>query len=171
MKEKIEVIEKRYGDYVFSCALMQLVYCGAQKLKKLDVDAEIKNIWEHTEDHDIMSPEMQIDILRCSVELSHYGPRDILSYVQRSGLLNNNTTNHPGKIVQFMRENGREVCTVILPAGTDAETMDELQTCLDASSPEAENVSSAQYVTNCIEKGIGMTGWKSRFEPDETIYF
>ena len=171
MKEKIEVIEKRYGDYVFSCALMQLVYCGAQKLKKLDVDAEIKNIWEHTEDHDIMSPEMQIDILRCSVELSHYGPRDILSYVQRSGLLNNNTTNHPGKIVQFMRENGREVCTVVLPAGTDTETMDELQTCLDASSPEAENVSSAQYVTNFIEKVIGMTGWKSKFDPDETIYF
>lgn len=171
MKEKIESIEKRYGDYVFNCALMQLVYCGAQKLKKLDVDAEIKNIWEHTEDHDIMSPEMQIDILRCSVELSHYGPRDILSYVQRSGLLNNNTTNHPGKIVQFMRENGREVCTVVLPADTDAEAMDELQTCLDASSPEAENVSSAQYVTNCIEKVIGMTGWKSQFEPDETIYF
>ena len=169
MKEKIESIEKRYGDYVFSCALMQLVYCGAQKLKKLDVDAEIKNIQEHTEDHDIMSPEMQIDILRCSVELSHYGPRDILAYVQWSGLLNK--ANHPGKIVRFMRENGREVCTVVLPADIDTEAMDELQTCLDASSPEAENVSSAQYVTNCIEKVIGMTGWKSQFEPDETIYF
>lgn len=169
MKEKIESIEKRYGDYVFNCALMQLVYCGAQKLKKLDIDAEIKKIQEHAEDHDIMSPEMQIGILRCSVELSHYGPRDILAYVQWSGLLNK--ANHPGKIVRFMRENGREVCTVVLPADTDTEAMDELRTCLDASSPEAKNVSSAQYVTNCIEKVIGMTGWKSQFEPDETIYF
>jgi hypothetical protein len=60
---------------------------------------------------------------------------------------------------------------VVLPADTDAETIDELQSCLDASSPEKENISSAQYVTNCIEKVIGKTGWKSRFEPDVTVYF
>lgn len=171
MKQKIEAIETKYGEYVFICALNQLIYSGAQKLKELDVEAEIRHINENTSNHAIMAPEMQISILRCSVELANCEPRAILAYVQMSCQFGD-VTNHPGKLVRFKRaDTNREVSMAVLPADTDANTMDELQACLDASSPEAENVSAAQYVTNCLDKVIGTTGWRSQFAPDVTLFF
>jgi len=89
----LKTLERKYGDVLFRMALAHMVDVGARNLTDENVEAAIEQISaKDAADKDngavsIMTPEFQIQIVRCAVELAKFSIWDVLQYLKGNGAL------------------------------------------------------------------------------------
>lgn len=118
-------IYKKYGEAVFRMALAHLFEVGADRLRHINVEETVREVMA-SDKNAIITPEMQVAILRCSCELANKEVMDILAFV-KTDIGFNGVTVHPGIFIDFCsKRSGRLYTTYVAPSGTDEEEIEEV---------------------------------------------
>lgn len=165
MKEKIMQIYNKYGDFVFNCAVPNLMDMGARILQKMDIEAQCQKVIETTPDQAIVSGDVQADILRCSAELAQLKMSDILRFVQ-TDMRFVGVKIHPGRVVCFVRKkNGARIMTAVLPAETTDDQIAKICSRVDSHRYEFNRFDPGIIAEKCLQEA-GVT-WDYLYVDDE----
>ena len=87
----LKTLERKYGDVLFRMALAHMVDVGARNLTDENVEVAIVQIYgKEVADKDngvisIMTPDFQIQIVRCASELAKFSIWDVFQYLKGNG--------------------------------------------------------------------------------------
>lgn len=115
----IEELCKKYSHFVLSMAIPRLLYHGMAKLYELEnIDDETaKTIAADSNDEasaKLFSPDLQVMILRCAIDMAHMDNIEVLKYIKTMMPFWNIHT-HQGNIVSFTdRKTGETYCDLTL---------------------------------------------------------
>lgn len=172
--EKIKEIWKRYNDYVFRLAVTHLFSVGVENLKKIDIEAVVKECVEKTPDNYPMTGEFRAQLTRCAYELAQIPMWDILKFIQMEIKIDN-TTVHPGVFVQFRSAStNEEFLSCALPAETTESDLDEVEERITALKEQYKSMQGSMYnfpYRKAIHTALEENGIKAAEMPlDHTIY-
>lgn len=133
--KEIRGICRKYSEPVFRMALSHLAAEGIDHLKSVNVESAAQSILT-TGSNGLITPELQVMILKCSCELAQHELWDILAFVQTDiGIYG--VTTHPGVIVDFYdtKDCHKKYCTFVMPPNTDEETIEEIADKIRKAKP------------------------------------
>lgn len=156
--KEIREICNKYGENVFRMALSHMVAVGSDRLQKANVEEAVKAILASDSQNALITPQLQVEILRCAYELAHHDLWDILAFVQ-TDIFIHGVTVHPGIIVDFYDgQSDKKCCTYVLPADTDEELIEEVADTIrkKRSLHNYGGMLDAAVRTEFKEKGIAL---------------
>lgn len=157
--KEIREICNKYGENVFRMALSHMVAVGSDQLRRANMEEAVKVILASDSQNALITPQMQVKILRCAYELArHHELWDILAFVQ-TDICIHGVTVHPGIIVDFYDgRSNKKCCTYVLPADTDEELIEEVTDAIrkKRSLHNYGGMLDAAVRTEFKEKGIAL---------------
>lgn len=173
--ETIRKINNKYGEPVFRMALSHLFEKGREAFQQVDVDKECKSILRCKGKNPIITPELQVQIVRCAHELAKPEIWDIFSYIKTDVAIDGVTV-HGGKIISFRWDGTNDLilyCTV--PGDTDESLIDEASQKLDEmveaySVKHDDDGSDFDYPTAIWNAFLSVGIRPKLTESDRTVY-
>lgn len=170
----LQTIYKTYNDYVFRLAVTHLFSVGVENLKNIDIEAVVKECIEKTPDNYPMTGEFRAQLTRCAYDLAQIPMWDILKFIQTEVKIDN-TTIHPGVIVQFRSaRTNEEYLSCALPAEITEADLDEVEERISALKDQYKSMHGSMYnfpYQKAIHTALEENGIKAAEMPlDHTIY-